>query len=182
MTRISSLRHTLKPGDCKNVVDDYYAACSEMKNSVMELNRELTLGAELIENAVDLINSITRSPKSIDSGDGAGFVLADATNSDSESDKVGNIPGQTRRNMQTSIAIAGAGTASGIAVNHLAPRAAMWVARTFGTASTGTAISSLSGAAMESASLAWIGGGALSAGGGGMAAGSAVLGLAGPIG
>ena len=58
----------------------------------------------------------------------------------------------------------------------------MWVARTFGTASTGTAISSLSGAAMESASLAWIGGGALSAGGGGMAAGSAVLGLAGPIG
>lgn len=182
MTRISSLRHTLKPGDCKNVVDDYYAACSEMKNSVMELNRELTLGTELIENAVDLINSITRSPKSIDSGDGAGFVLADATNSDSESDKVGNIPGQTRRNMQTSIAIAGAGTASGIAVNHLAPRAAMWAARTFGTASTGTAISSLSGAAMESASLAWIGGGALSAGGGGMAAGSAVLGLAGPIG
>ena len=62
MTRISSLRHTLKPGDCKNVVDDYYAARSEMKNSVMELNRELTLGAELIENAVDLINSITRSP------------------------------------------------------------------------------------------------------------------------
>lgn len=58
----------------------------------------------------------------------------------------------------------------------------MWAARTFGTASTGIAISSLSGAAMESASLAWIGGGALSAGGGGMASGSAVLGLAGPIG
>ena len=182
MTRISSLRHTLKPGDLKSVVDDYYAARSEMKNSVIELNRELTLGAELIKNAVDLINSITRNPKSIDSEDSVEFVLEDATNSNSESDKVGNIPGQTRRNMQISIAIAGAGTASGIAVNHLAPRAAMWVARTFGTASTGTAISSLSGAAMESASLAWIGGGALSAGGGGMAAGSAALGLAGPIG
>ena len=58
----------------------------------------------------------------------------------------------------------------------------MWAARTFGTASTGTAISALSGAAMESASLAWIGGGALSAGGGGMAAGNARLALAGPIG
>ena len=182
MTRISSLKHILKPDDCKNVVADYNAARSETKDSVMELNRELTLGAELIEDAVNLINSIARSSKSIDSGGGTGFVLEYATNSDSESNKVGSIPGQTRRNAQTSIAIAGAGTASGLAVNHLAPRAAMWAARTFGTASTGTAISSLSGAAMESASLAWIGGGALSAGGGGMAAGSAVLGLAGPIG
>ena len=182
MTRISSLKHILKPDYCKNVVADYNAACSEANDSVMELNRGLTLGVELIEDAVDLINSIAHSSKSIDSGGDAGFVLEYATNSDSESGKVGSIPGQTRRNAQTSIAIAGAGTASGLAVNHLAPRAAMWAARTFGTASTGVAISSLSGAAMESASLACIGGGALSAGGGGMAAGSAVLGLAGPIG
>lgn len=182
MTRISSLKHILKPDDCKNVVADYNAARSEAKNSAMELNRELALGAELIEDAVDLINSIARSSKSIESGGGVEFVLKEAANSDSESDKVGSIPRQTRRNMQTSIAIAGAGTTSGLAVKHLAPRAAMWAARTFGNASTGTAISSLSGAAMESASLAWIGGGALSAGGGGMAAGSAVLGLAGPLG
>lgn len=46
----------------------------------------------------------------------------------------------------------------------------------FGAASTGTAISSLSGAAATNATLAWLGGGSLAAGGGGMAAGSVVLG------
>ena len=45
-----------------------------------------------------------------------------------------------------------------------------------GTASTGTAISSLSGAAFSNALLAWFGGGAVAAGGGGMALGSLVLG------
>ena len=63
-----------------------------------------------------------------------------------------------------------------------APSAAMWIATTFGTASTGTAISALSGAAATKAALAWLGGGALSSGGGGMAAGSAFLAMAGPIG
>lgn len=43
------------------------------------------------------------------------------------------------------------------------------------TASTGTAISSLSGAAATNATLAWLGGGSLAAGGGGMAAGAAAL-------
>ncbi len=43
------------------------------------------------------------------------------------------------------------------------------------SASTGTAISTLSGAAASNAVLAWLGGGSIAAGGGGMAAGSAVL-------
>ncbi|MFF7094368.1 hypothetical protein ACFY9A_18510 [Streptomyces rubradiris] len=45
----------------------------------------------------------------------------------------------------------------------------------FATASTGTAISGLSGAAATSATLAWLGGGSLAAGGGGVAAGTTVL-------
>ena len=50
------------------------------------------------------------------------------------------------------------------------------------TASTGTAIATLSGAAASNATLAWLGGGALSAGGLGMAGGMVVLGglVAGP--
>jgi len=40
----------------------------------------------------------------------------------------------------------------------------------------------LSGAAATNAALAWLGGGAIAAGGGGMAAGNAFLALAGPIG
>jgi hypothetical protein len=43
------------------------------------------------------------------------------------------------------------------------------------TASTGTAISTLSGAAANSAILAWLGGGSLAVGGGGMATGTVVL-------
>jgi hypothetical protein len=46
----------------------------------------------------------------------------------------------------------------------------------FGTASTGTAIAGLSGAAAWNATLAWLGGGSLVAGGGGMAVGTLVLG------
>lgn len=45
-----------------------------------------------------------------------------------------------------------------------------------GTASTGTAIGTLSGAAAKSATLAWLGGGSVAAGGGGVAAGTMVLG------
>ena len=46
----------------------------------------------------------------------------------------------------------------------------------YGLATTGTAISSLSGAAATNATLAWFGGGSLAAGGGGMAAGTLILG------
>jgi hypothetical protein len=53
---------------------------------------------------------------------------------------------------------------------------AVGVATSIGAASTGTAISSLSGAAATNAMLAWFGGGAVVAGGGGMAVGVWVLG------
>jgi hypothetical protein len=47
---------------------------------------------------------------------------------------------------------------------------------TFGAASTGTALSSLSGAVAFNATLAWFGGGSIAAGGAGMAGGAVVLG------
>lgn len=69
------------------------------------------------------------------------------------------------------------GGAAGATAAVAAPQAAILGVSTFATASTGTAISSLSGAAATNATLAWLGGGSLAAGGGGMATGSAVLGL-----
>lgn len=53
---------------------------------------------------------------------------------------------------------------------------AMSLATSVGVASTGTLIGGLSGAAAWNATLAWLGGGSLAAGGGGMALGSIVLG------
>ena len=67
---------------------------------------------------------------------------------------------------------AAAGTAGGIAAAGATSAAVIAV----GTASTGTAIASLSGVAATNATLAAIGGGAIAAGGGGMALGSAILG------
>ena len=51
----------------------------------------------------------------------------------------------------------------------------MAIASTFGTASTGTAIGTLSGATFTNAAFAWWGGGAVAAGGGGMAIGTVVV-------
>lgn len=75
-----------------------------------------------------------------------------------------------------------AGVLAGVGTAAFAPTAAMAIATTFGAASTGTAIATLSGAAATNAALAWLGGGALVAGGGGIAAGEALLVLAGPVG
>ncbi len=75
-----------------------------------------------------------------------------------------------------------AGMLGGAGIAAFGPTAAMSVAMTFGTASTGTAIASLSGAAATNAALAWLGGGAAAAGGAGMVAGQSVLAMIGPIG
>ncbi|MDM8086419.1 hypothetical protein QUV83_16730 [Cellulomonas cellasea] len=69
------------------------------------------------------------------------------------------------------------GLVSAVGAGVSAQAAAVWGVSAFATAGTGTAISSLSGAAAQSATLAWLGGGSIAAGGGGVAAGSAVLGL-----
>lgn len=68
------------------------------------------------------------------------------------------------------------GGMKGIGIGTAASGGAMSFASSFGVASTGTAISGLSGAAATNATLAWLGGGSLAAGGGGMALGSIVLG------
>lgn len=64
------------------------------------------------------------------------------------------------------------GTAGGFAAAGATTSAVV----ALGTASTGTAISSLSGVAATNATLAALGGGSIAAGGGGMALGTAVLG------
>ncbi len=72
-------------------------------------------------------------------------------------------------NRQAIAGAVGAGAGAAATVGAMSAIAA------WGTASTGTAISSLGGAAATNASLAWLGGGSLASGGGGVALGSAVL-------
>jgi hypothetical protein len=68
-----------------------------------------------------------------------------------------------------------AGGMSATLAAFAARQAALTGVRVLATAGTGAAISGLSGAAAESAILAWLGGGTLAAGGGGMAAGATML-------
>lgn len=74
------------------------------------------------------------------------------------------------------------GSAAGAAGGALTAFGAYGAAATFASASTGTAISTLSGAAASNATLAFFGGGSLASGGLGMAGGAVVLGglVAGP--
>lgn len=69
-----------------------------------------------------------------------------------------------------------AGAVVGTAGGFAAAGATTTIVAALGSASTGTAISTLSGVAAYNATLAALGGGAVAAGGGGMAAGAAVLG------
>ncbi len=73
--------------------------------------------------------------------------------------------------LKTTMAV---GTVAGAALTGV-PAATTAIVGSLCAASTGTAISTLSGAAATNATLAWLGGGAISAGGGGMAAGATVL-------
>ncbi len=81
--------------------------------------------------------------------------------------KIEEIQVQAIEVLGTTAASAGAGVATGFA--------AYSGVMALGTASTGTAISSLSGVAATNAALAALGGGSLAAGGGGIALGSQVL-------
>lgn len=68
------------------------------------------------------------------------------------------------------------GLGAGAATGALAAWGAWGGVMALGTASTGTAIGGLAGVAASNATLAWLGGGALSAGGFGMAGGAIALG------
>lgn len=78
--------------------------------------------------------------------------------------------------------LVGGGIAS-LGAGGLAGLAAYGGVGALGTASTGTAIGSLSGVAASNATLAWLGGGSLASGGLGVAGGTAILGgiVAGPV-
>lgn len=76
----------------------------------------------------------------------------------------------------TAALVGGAGgAAAGAAVGGAAAYATFTAVARFGTASTGAAISGLSGIAATNATLAVLGGGTLAAGGGGITAGTTVL-------
>ncbi|WP_339195965.1 hypothetical protein MKY27_14330 [Solibacillus sp. FSL R5-0449] len=160
----------------KKEVANYEKAQKNIQQSALNLHNSRTSALGVVDNVEKYINSIANTPKefakefeTIRYNTASFKALSEITYDE-----------------KLMIKIAGGGTAAGVAAGvataAFAPTAAIAIATTFGTASTGAAISGLSGVAATNAALAWLGGGALAAGGGGMAAGNALLALAGPIG
>lgn len=87
------------------------------------------------------------------------------------------------REASVSLGELASGGLGSIGAGALAAAGAYGAVGTFAAASTGTAIAGLSGAAATNATLAWLGGGSLAAGGMGVTGGMAVLGglVAGPL-
>ncbi len=160
----------------ENSINDYNMVYTDMNDRGLQLYIERSKAMDLIDNIEYIINSIANKPKEFEAD--IEFIKTEKEKFKGASDFAKAEVDSVRQSAFS----AGGGVAAGAAVASIAPTAAMWIATTFGTASTGTAISALSGVAAKSAALAWLGGGAVAAGGGGMAGGSALLALAGPIG
>ncbi|WP_219813881.1 MULTISPECIES: hypothetical protein [unclassified Rathayibacter] len=160
----------------EEVTAEYNRAFTAMSDDGLSLLRQRERSTDLIALVELVVNSIANTPKSF-SRDFEQIELDRARFLDAEEIARADLVAARK-----SAAGAGAGVTAGAAIASVAPTAAMWVATTFGTASTGTAISTLSGAAASQAALAWLGGGAVAAGGGGTVAGGALLALAGPVG
>lgn len=159
--------------DVQKLIDEYNSAYNILCRSGEFLYGTRLSAAKTIANVEDLVNSIANHPKTFDTDIEAIKFNKEKFAGAQEFAK------QEYENAKKGAVGAAAGVGAGGAIAAMGPTAAMWVATTFGTASTGTAISALSGAAATSAALAWLGGGVAA---GGMAAGNALLALAGPIG
>ena len=157
-------------------INAYNEEYARMNDEGLNLYIQRTRAVDVIDNVTELVESIANSPKSFDS-DFEEIIKNKLIFKDAEA-----FSEEELQDARKAVSGAGAGIAAGAAVVSAAPTAAMWVATTFGTASTGTAIATLTGAAQTSAALAWLGGGALTTGGGGVVAGKALLALSGPVG
>ena len=157
-------------------ITEYNDAYTIMNDKGVQLYVERTRAMDTIGFVENLINSIANKPKSFDTE--FDEIIINKRKFTESCEFAARELAEARK----AATGAGAGLAAGASVAFMAPTAAMWVATTFGTASTGTAISTLSGAAATNAALAWLGGGSVAASGGGMVAGKALLALAGPVG
>lgn len=157
----------------------YNASYEKMGNSCEQLYSVRGKSVDLIKLVQRVINSIANTPKEFETELGKiGKQLTKFHETEEYAKKAYDA------SLKAGVNITG-GVAVGFGVASMAPTALMSIATTFGTASTGTAISALSGAAAQKAAMAWIGrtfAGFAVKGGAGMAAGQAFLALAGPVG
>ncbi len=163
----------------KDTSDRYNSSYKTMGKECELLYEKRQNSVGLIKQIEKVINSIANTPKEFDVQMGkVGKELTKFRETETYAQEA------YKESLKAGANILG-GAATGMGVASIAPTALMSIATTFGTASTGTAISALSGAAAQKAAVAWIGrtfAGFAVKEGAGMAVGNAFLALAGPIG
>lgn len=160
-------------------LEKYNNSYERMKKLCEELYETRGRCIELLVLIQRVINSICNTPKEFDTEFGK---IGNEITKFNETEEYAKKAYDT--SLKAGVNIVG-GAAAGLGIASMAPTALMSIATTFGTASTGTAISTLSGAAAQKAALGWIGrtfAGFAVKGSAGMAAGQAFLALAGPVG
>ena len=126
----------------------YNNSYEKMKNECENLYNVRGQAIKVIKMNQNVINSIANTPKEFDTTLGKiGKELTKFNDSEEYAKKAYNA------SVQAGINIAG-GAVAGLGVASMAPTALMSIATTFGTASTGTAISTLSGCVAQKAALA----------------------------
>lgn len=179
----------LGSGEIEERVDDLRRVCSRFSNNQ---NRLKTMAMDLYEKRksyLDVLVSLSQYLSSVDnlpSWFHSDFKesfdqikdFQKAVEYEKNPKKFAEVTDETGRTAK----LVGSAASTGKTIAILGPTATMAIATVVGTASTGTATSALSSLAATNAALAWLGGGVVAAGGAGVAGGSLVLGLFGPIG
>lgn len=144
--------------------DDIYNRYSSVFDDIAPLNKQIELTTLQIEGNIDSLKTYMKSRKTLLGVDDYVPNLSNGTQDPVKALELIN----TNHNLV-------ANTVSSSALS-LATVGGAWLSvGAFGTASTGAAISGLSGAAASNATLAWFGFGSLASGGLGMAGGQAIL-------
>ena len=160
-------------------LEEYHENYKNMMKFCDELYAQRMQSVVLIKKIEKIINTIANKPKEFEKAMGKVHnEIINFNNTEKYAEEAYDASVKSGKNMID-------GSVAGLALASMGPRALMGIATTFGTASTGTAISALSGVAAEKAAVAWLGrtfAGFAVKEGAGMVAGNALLGLIGPIG
>lgn len=168
-----------KNNDADEIVEDakerFKDAQERLEDERVRLNNELkefaTLKLSVFTTEINTLVSLVKKCK-----DASSELNTENINFTAEEIK------ELEKSVSSSLEIS-AGLGKGMASGALTAMGVYGSVGMLATASTGTAIGGLSGVAATNATLAWLGGGSLAAGGGGMALGTAVLSgmVAGPL-
>ncbi|MED3835918.1 hypothetical protein [Peribacillus frigoritolerans] len=164
----ASVRIDSKVEEFEDLQYEYESLYQRMESKRESVNKTLEKVVEIKVKSVNSLNKINKISKNL-KGKDREFVYR-SLGKDLETVDFSQIESTLKAAQIATNATKGISSGIGTALGTWA------LVSTFGTASTGTAIAGLSGAAATNATLAWLGGGAVAAGGGGIAAGTAILG------